>query len=509
MGVVYLVGAGPGDPGLLTLRAMEVLRRADVVIYDALANDRLLELAPPDAERICVGKRGGEDCVTQEEINSVLVTAGRREQVVVRLKGGDPFVFGRGGEEALALAEAGVTFEVVPGITAGIAAPAYAGIPITHRGLASTLTLVTAHEDPAKPGSDVAWGEVARQGGTLVIYMGMSALERVVERLIREGMPGDTPAAVIEWGTYARQRTVVGQVAEIAARVEEAGVGAPAIVVIGATVALRDRLRWFERRPLFGKRVVVTRARAQASDFVTALESSGAEVIAFPAIRIVPAADPGPLRRAVRELAQYDWVVFTSVNGVERFWHELEEAGQDARALGGVRVACIGPATAASLELHGIRADVVPTSYVAEAVVEELAAATELEGVRVLLPRAAGARTVLPEGLRERGAVVDEVEAYRSAPDAAGAAELRRRLDAGEVDVVTFTSSSTVTNLVEAVGTDLGGAVVAAIGPVTAETARGYGIRVDVVAEEHTISGLMAALMEYLDRTGDGARGRI
>jgi uroporphyrinogen III methyltransferase / synthase len=502
VGTVHLVGAGPGDPGLLTFRAAELLRRADAVVYDALANDRFLELVNPAAELLYVGKRGGREHMTQDEINRLLVEVAGRVETVVRLKGGDPFVFGRGGEEALALRAAGIRFEVVPGVTAGVAVPAYAGIPVTHRGYTPALTLVTAHEDPTKAGNAVAWEQLARSGATLSIYMGISQLPSVVKQLIEGGRPADTPAAVVEWGTYPRQRTVTGTLGELPALVEREAIGAPAIVVVGAVVELREQLDWFENRPLFGRRIVVTRARAQASEFAAALEGLGAEIVQFPAIRVVPAADPEPLRRAVREVGTYDWIVFTSVNGVERFWEELERAGQDTRALGGVRVACVGPATAALAELHGVRPDVVPSSYVGEAVLGALAQVTPLAGQRVLLPRAAGARPVLPEGLAALGAVVADVEAYRSVPDAAGAAELRQQLDAGRIDAVTFTASSTVRSFVDAVGADVGRAIVAAIGPITAATARDAGLDVRVEAEEHTIPGLLRALSDHFaDRT--------
>jgi uroporphyrinogen III methyltransferase/synthase len=493
-GTVYLVGAGPGDPGLLTLRAAELLARADVLVYDALVSPGIVDLAAK-AERIYAGKRGGQSQpFTQEEISRLLVDLAAKHETVVRLKGGDPFVFGRGGEEALELAAAGVAFEVVPGITAGIAAPAYAGIPVTHRGLSTGVTLVTGHEDPTKPEAEVDWAALAQGGGTLVFYMGVGRLEENFARLTGAGRSPDTPAAAVEWGTRPRQRTVTGTLATLPERVRQANVGAPSIVVVGDVVSLRDRLAWYDRRPLSGRRIVVTRARAQASDFAAALETLGAEVVQLPVIRIADPEDPRPLEEAVAAVSTFDWVVFTSVNGVDRFFAALREQGRDARALATVSVCAIGPATAGELEKHGILADLVPGEFVAEAAVEALSAATQLTGKRILLPRAEVARAVLPDGLRALGAEVVEVHAYRTVHDGSGADEVKRRLAAGEIDLVTFTASSTVRNFVEAVGTDVGGAKVASIGPVTSETVREVGMTVDVEADEYTIPGLVRAI---------------
>ncbi len=486
MGRVYLVGAGPGDPGLLTLRAAELLRRADVVVHDAQVPERVLGFLRPDAEVV----RVGPDCATQEEVNAALVNAAESSEIVVRLKMGDPFVFGRGGEEGLFLQEAGVELEVVPGVSAGIAAPAYAGIPVTHADLASSVRLVGAHA----PEGVGASSDTERE--TLVAFMPLTRLAAFAESLIERGWLATTPAAMIESGTCPRQRTVTAALAEIAGRVEAAEIAGPAVLVVGSVVELRERLRWFEARPLFGRRILVTRARAQAADLADALEALGAEPVLFPTIRIAPPADPVPLLQAAREIAFYDWVIFTSVNGVDRFWAALEEVGQDARALGGVQVACIGPATAAACELRGVRPELVPAKYIAEAVEEALAHATELRGVRILLPRAAGAREVLPEGLIARGAEVEEVEAYRAVPDTEGGAELARRLQEGDIDAITFTSSSTVRNFVDAVGTDVGTAVVSVIGPVTGQTAREMGLPVHVEAAEHTIPGLVRSLAD-------------
>jgi uroporphyrinogen III methyltransferase / synthase len=497
-GTVFLVGGGPGDPGLLTLRAAELLAGADVVVYDALVSPAVLAHAVR-AERVYVGKRGGEHSRTQEEINAVLVEMAGRHASVVRLKGGDPFVFGRGGEEALALVEAGVPFEVVPGITAGIAATAYAGIPVTQRGMAASVAFATGHEDPTKPGTDVDWGHLARGVGTVVFYMGVGRMAENFRRLVEAGRPASTPAACIEWGTHPRQRTVTGTLETLPARVAEAGLGAPSLIVVGEVVGLRDSLRWWDRRPLSGRRIVVTRARAQASDFGRALEALGAEVIQFPVIRIADPPDPGALRDAAAEAGTYDWVVFTSANGVDRFWAALGALGRDARALGGVRACAIGPGTAAALATRGVAADLVPDAYVAEAVVEAMAAAVDLRGARILLPRAEVARAVLPDSLRALGAEVAEVAAYTTVQDGEGADEVRRALAAGEVDAVTFTAASTVHNFVDLVGTAVGTARVASIGPITSAAARYRGLAVDVEAGEYTIPGLVDALRSFFD----------
>ncbi len=500
-GTVYLVGAGPGDPGLLTLRAAELMERADVLVYDALVSPAIMERAPR-AERVYVGKRGGEHHRTQDQINAILVDLAGRHRTVVRLKGGDPFVFGRGGEEALVLAQAGIPFEVVPGVTAGIAAPAYAGIPVTQRGMAASVAFVTGHEDPTKPDTDVDWEHLARGVGTIVFYMGVGKMAENFRRLVEHGRAPDTPAAAIQWGTYPRQRTVTGTLETLPMIAKEAGIGAPSLIVVGEVVSLREPLAWWDRRPLSGRRIVVTRARAQASDFAQALEALGAEVVQFPTIRIVPAPDEAPLLAAAAEAGSFDWIVFTSANGVERFWYALAQQGCDARALGGVRVCAIGPATAAELERRGIVPDVVPDEFVAEGALQALDAADELRGRRILLPRAEIARSVLPDGLRQRGAEVVDVVAYTTVQDGSDAERVRRLLDRGEVDMVTFTAGSTVRNFVDLVGADVRGANVASIGPVTSGTARELGLAVDLEAAEYTIPGLVQALRDFY--TGGG-----
>lgn len=497
-GIVYLVGAGPGDPGLLTIRGRDLLRSCDAVVYDALVSEELLaaELAGRDVERHFVGKRGGDNTsARQEDIETLLVRLARAGRRVVRLKGGDPFVFGRGGEEAQALVRAGVAFEVVPGITAGIAAPTYAGIPVTHRGAATAVTFVTGHEDLEKGGRGTDWRALARTNATLVLYMGVRTLPEVVRELVAGGRAAETPAAVIERGTYPGQRVVTGTLSTIAERAREASVVAPAITIIGDVVRLRDDIEWLERRPLAGKRIVVTRARAQASSLSVRLRELGAEVTEMPAIGIEP-LDPEPLDAALRRLSAYDWVMFASQNAVEIVWQAMRIRGLDARSLGSTRVAAIGRATADALLAHGIAADVVPERFVAESLVDALKGRTDVNGRRVLLPQAMEARDVLADGLRALGAQVDAIPIYRAVLDGTGAARVAERLRAGEIDLVTLTSSSTVQFFVDAVGAETArGAPVASIGPVTSATAKALGLRVVVESGESTISGLVDAIV--------------
>ena len=427
---------------------------------------------------------------------------GRAGKTVVRLKGGDPYVFGRGGEEALALIEAGLPFEVVPGVTSGIAAPAYAGIPVTHRGVSTSVALVTGHEDPAKGHQDVDWAKLANGADTLVLYMGVGRLAEISASLISAGKSPDSPVAVVRWGTVPEQRTVTGTLEDIAERVAEAGLKPPAITVVGDVVALRgDGLGWFERRPLFGRRIVVTRARAQAGELSSRLEALGAEVVEFPTIGIAPPEDFGPLDDAIRDLDSFDWLVFTSVNGVESFVERVGHHGMDLRAVPrGARIAAIGPATARRIESFGLKVDVIPAEYRAEALLEEVAG-DSLAGKRVLIPRAKVAREVLPERLREAGAEVVVPPAYESRPSEEGREGVAQQLEQGDVDLVTFTASSTAENFVRAFGEDwavrlLGGTRVVCIGPITADTARELGIRVDAVAREYTIAGLVEAVVD-------------
>ena len=495
-GTVYLVGAGPGDPGLLTVRAATLLERADVVVYDALVHPAIVDGAA-SAERIYVGKRAGQHSRSQDDINRILVDLAGEHGTVVRLKGGDPFVFGRGGEEAIALEAAGVPFEVVPGITAGIAAPAYAGIPVTHRGVATHVTFATGHEDPEKDDSGLDWEMIGRSG-TAVFYMGVGNLEENLGRLEAAGRDPATPAAAIEWGTYPHQRTVTGTLRSLPDVVAEESVRPPAIIVVGEVVSLRDRIGWFEDRPLFGLRVLVTRARAQASGFVERLRALGADPIEFPTIRIAPPSDGGAaLAAAVDRVEEFDWIVFTSVNGVSRFWSALDAVGLDTRALGGASICAIGPATSAELAARGVVADLVPERFVAESVVAAFDEVAGLADSRILLPRAEEARDVLPRALRERGAEVLDVAAYRTEPDGTGEDEVRRRLRDGGIDAITFTASSTVRNFIGFMGTEIGDAAVVSIGPVTSRTAREHGLPVHAEAERYDIPGLIGALIAW------------
>jgi uroporphyrinogen III methyltransferase/synthase len=500
--VIYLVGSGPGDAGLFTLKGLRCMEEADAIVYDRLAPESLLRYARSGAELIYVGKRPGEPSMPQEEINTLLVELGRAGKTVVRLKGGDPYVFGRGGEEALALLEAGQPFEVVPGVTSGIAAPAYAGIPVTHRGVSASVAFVTGHEDPTKDRSDVDWNAVANGADTLVLYMGVGRLGEISAELISAGRSPDTPVAVIRCGTVPEQRTVTGTLEDIAEKVAGANLKPPAIIVIGDVVSLREPgLDWYERRPLFGRRVVVTRARAQAGELSGKLERLGAEVLEFPTIEIRPPEDLGPLDEAIRGLDSFSWLIFTSVNGVDAFVERLAHHGLDLRAVPrGARVAAIGPATAQRIREVGLRVDVVPREFRAEALIESVSG-DALAGKRVLIPRAGVAREVLPDRLREAGAEVVVPPAYETIPSSEGKDELAKELEAGRIDCVTFTASSTVENFVGAFGADeavrlLAETRVACIGPITAENARRHGIRVDVEAREYTIPGLIEAVVD-------------
>jgi uroporphyrinogen III methyltransferase / synthase len=482
---VYLVGAGPGDPGLMTRRSLELIASADAILYDRLIPPGALEGARAGADLRYVGKEPGGHPMEQAEINALLVELGRSREVVVRLKGGDPFVFGRGGEEAQALAEAGVPFEVVPGVTAGVAAPAYAGIPVTHRDDASAVAFVTGHEDPEKPESALDWAALAAFPGTLVLYMGVRNLAGIAERLMAAGRAADEPVAVVERGTLPDQRAVTGTLADIAGHVAEAGLKPPAITLVGPVARLREELSWLERRPLFGRTVVVTRARAQASGLAARLIALGAQVVEAPAIRIEPrpAAEVDPV---IRRIADYPFVIVTSPNGATLLAQALERNGLDARALAGAAVAAIGPGTAAALLQSGIRADVVPPRSIAESLVEALAE-LPVTGKHVLVARAAEARDVLPEALVERGAEVEILPLYDTVAEPPGE-------PLGDADYVTFTSSSTVRFFLESASIPNGARVVS-IGPVTSETARALGLQVDVEAQKHDIDGLVDALV--------------
>jgi uroporphyrinogen III methyltransferase / synthase len=491
-GIVYLVGAGPGDPGLITARGLELVATADLILYDRLIPDAVLRAAREDARLIYVGKRPGEPQVEQAEIERMMIEAAKAGRSVVRLKGGDPFVFGRGGEEGERLFGDGVKFEIVPGVTAGMAAPAYAGIPVTHRADASAVAFVTGHEDPGKTESALDWDALAAFPGTLVIYMGVKRLAENAAALIAGGRDPNEPAAAIERGTLPGQRTVTAPLGDLAAAAEREHLGAPAVIVVGPVATRREELAWVERRPLFGRRIVVTRARAQASGLASRLRELGAEVVELPAIRIEPRIDSEPVRRAVNDLHTYALVCLTSANGVRLLFAAMSEAGLDARALANATVAAIGPGTAEELATHGIRADVVPEEFVAEALVEALSQ-LPLKGRPVLVARAAEGRDVLPDALRDRGAAVDVVALYETVAESPDPEAVEA---ATHADYVTFTSSSTVRNLVAALDGRLETRTrIVSIGPITSEAAREAGLRVDVEAQRHDIEGLVEALL--------------
>ncbi len=500
--LVYLIGAGPGDTGLITVKGLECLKKADVVIYDYLSNPRLLAHCKAGCEKIYVGKKGSRHTLEQEDINKLLIGKASEGNVVARLKGGDPFVFGHGGEEALALAEAAIPFEIVPGITAAIAAPAYAGIPVTHRDLTSTFALVTGHEDPTKEQSAIDWEKIATGAGTLTFYMGVKNLPNIVGKLIECGRAPDTPVAVIRWGTTARQRTVVGTLNDIVTKVEEADLKAPALTIVGEVVKLRDRLNWFERRPLFSRRIVVTRSRAQASEFVEQIESLGAEAVELPTIRIADPEGFGTLDKAIDELSSFDWLVFTSVNAVGKFVERLRQRERDIRDLRGIKICAIGPATADEVARFHLRVDLVPRKYVAESIVESLEHVGEIEGKRFLLPRADIARSLLPDEIGKRGGEAVEVVVYQTVLEEEVDRDVIQSLAEGQIDVVTFTSSSTVRNFAQLVGKERLEEIkkrthFASIGPITTQTASELGIPIHAEAEEHDIPGLLKSLLEF------------
>lgn len=510
-GIVFLVGAGPGDPALITVRGADLLKAADVVVYDYLSNPQLLNYCPR-AEAVYVGKKAADHSMSQEQINALLVEKARAGKRVVRLKGGDPFVFGRGGEECEALAAAGVRFEVVPGITAAIAAPAYAGIPVTHRDLNSSFTLVTGHEkeeeyrsDQARgrqPGgaSDLHWPALAKLP-CLGFYMGVKSLPHICRNLIEHGMDPAMPAATIRWGTLPRQRTVTGTISDLAARVEQAGLTAPAMTIVGRVVALRDVLNWFETRPLFGQTIVVTRTRHQASELSGKLAELGASVIEAPTIELVEPADWTAVDEVLRSVGAFDWVVFTSRNGVEFTRRRLFELDLDVRALAGAKVAAIGDATAGAVRQElSLRVDLCPRSFVAEALADALVEADAVRGKRFLLLRADIARPLLRERLLEGGAAeVRDLAVYETRPAAELPPHLSEALAAGQVNWVTFTSSSTAANFAQLLGggyqTALAATRLASIGPITSRTLRGLGLRPDVEADTFTIDGLVAAIL--------------
>lgn len=508
-GKVFLVGAGPGDPDLLTLKGKACLEEADVVLYDHLANPTLLKYVPDRAERIYVGRRGREAYIDQSHINALMIAKAREGKRVVRLKGGDPYVFGRGGEEAEAVAEAGVPFEVVPGVTSAVAVPCYAGIPVTHRTLASTVAFVTGHEETGKTESGLEWPRLATSEGTLVFLMGMKNLPQITERLMREGKDPETPAAVIQWGTYARQRTIVGTLRDIASHARANNMEPPSVIVVGSVVQLRDRLNWFESRPLFGKRILVTRPRAQAHELSNLLIAYGGEPIECPTLDILPPECWDDVDRAIDALPTYDWLIWTSINGVQAFLNRLRAQGKDIRWLAGVRVCCIGPRTAEEAARYGIVADLVPKEYQAEGIVDALGA-IDLHGKRVLIPRAAVARDLLPKALQQMGAEVTVATVYRAEPSKSESDRIKAELKQGDIHYVTFASSSTVRNFcrwfasTEELQEAMAHTTIACIGPITAETVQDEGLPVHIMAEENTIPALVEALVRHSQRKHEG-----
>lgn len=497
-GYVYLVGGGPGDPKLITVKGAECIAKADVLVYDRLASRRLLTLARPDCELIYVGKSPDRHTLRQEEINEVLVKKGKEGKIVTRLKGGDPFVFGRGGEEAEALLEAGIPFEIVPGVTSAISVPAYAGIPVTHRDLTSSFAVITGHEDPTKNSSALAWEHLANAHGTLVFLMGMENLGLITFKLIENGRSPSTPVGIIQWGTHPEQRVLVGELSNISELVEKEGFTNPSIIIVGEVVTLREKLQWFEKRPLFGQRIIVTRARHQASALSQKIEDLGGEPWEFPAIELAPPTDPSKLTQAIQQLKRFEWLVFTSVNGVEAFFTELQNQGKDIRDLAGIEVVAIGPATRAALEKRSLRVAFVPDEYRAEKIIEGLASRV-LPGQSVLLARAEEARDILPESLKALGADVWDIPAYKTVLGNANLEELRQLLREKSVTAITFTSSSTVRNFLQLLDGEkdlLKGVKLYSIGPITSQTARELGLEIYREAKEYTIDGLVNALVE-------------
>ncbi len=494
----YLVGAGPGDPGLLTLRGRDCLARAEVVVYDYLSNPELLGHAPADAERLYVGKKAGAHTLSQEQINALLVEKTRAGKIVTRLKGGDPFLFGRGGEEAEALAGAGLSFEIVPGISSALAGPAYAGIPVTHRAHNTTLTIFTGHEDPAKPETTLDYAAIARAPGTKVMLMGVERIELISASLREAGLDAATPVALVRWATTGRQETLVGTLEDIAAKVAAAGFKAPAVAVLGDVVGLRGKLNWFESRPLFGKRIAVTRTRKQAGALIERLRDLGADAYELPTIRIEPAPDKREFFQLVSDAHEYDWLVFTSPNGVEAFFEVFFTLFKDARSMGGARIAAIGPATAEKVRHYRLDVDVQPEKYVAEEIVKALQAEVSVDNLKFLLVRAEGAREVLATELSRLGAIVDEAVAYRTVPETGDPAGGIARFRAEGADVITFTSSSTAENFAALKLPRPAHLRTASIGPITSATMRKIGLQVDIESPVHDIPGLVEAIRKAL-----------
>jgi len=493
----YLIGAGPGDPSLLTLKGKAILERADVVIYDYLASETLLQMTRPDAERIFVGKMAGNHAMKQEDINALLVKKTREGNCVARLKGGDPYIFGRGGEEAEALFAAGLPFEEVPGISSAIAAPAYAGIPLTHRGYASSVTIITGHENADKPESVHNWDALAGSASTLVFVMGMKNLPNIASNLIKAGLDPKTPAALIHWGTTPRQRSLVASLIDLPQAAIDKGFTNPSVIVVGSVVSLRDSLNWFEKQPLHGVNVVVTRAREQASDLAIQLEERGAQVLLFPTIEISPLQDTALLSTSIAQISSYDWLIFTSVNGVQAFFNQAYATNHDARCLSGVKVAVIGSATAKALQKYGIKADYVPEKYIAESLAKGLCE-LGMQGKRVCLARALEARDILPETLQQAGASVDIIPVYETRPANHRRDEVLAHLEAGTLHAITFGSSSTVRHFFDQISPETLRKhtlpCFVCIGPITEKTLEEYGFKADAMPDAYTIPAMVQAI---------------
>lgn len=504
-GNVFIVGAGPGEPDLITLKAKSRLEKADVVIYDYLVNKEILKFAPQRAELICVGKKNTPERIPQEEINNIMIKKAKEGKNVVRLKGGDPFVFGRGGEEAFALSDAGVRFEIVPGITAAIAVPEYAGIPLTHREFSSVLFL-TGHETLSKSGSSIDWKSISKINGTLVFYMGVRTLPFIVQKLLSNGKNPETPAAVIHWGSLPVQNTVHSTLEWIVEDVKKRDITSPSILVVGDVVPLREKINWFEKKPLFGKKIMITRAEEQSEELQVLLKEIGADVITMPMIKIVPTSDYSPLDSAIEQLERYDWIIFTSVNGVKFFFARLREKKKDVRELKGIKIMAIGPGTKGEIEKQNISVDAMPEKFIAESVVSLFG--EDIKNKKVLLPRAKVARDVIPLELKKKGAHVDVVTAYETVLPELTTEKIVELFNERKIDVLTFTSSSTVRNFVRLAGADnikvlLKDVRIACIGPATEKTAKEYGINADIVPEKYTMDDLVDAISEYFMKSNN------
>ena len=500
-GMVYLIGAGPGNPDLITVRGKECLQKADVIVHDYLVSESLLSLGDSDAEIICVGKKSGRHTTSQKEINNLLIEKAHRGSTVARLKGGDPFVFGRGGEEAMELSRAGIEFEIIPGVTSAIAVPAYAGIPLTHRDYSSTACFITGHEDPSKGKSAIDLDALSKSPGTLVFLMGIGNLDKIARRLIHGGRPSNSPVAVIGNGTTPSQRVITGTLADIGQKVKDADLIPPGVIVVGDVVNLRSHFNWFESQPLFGKRILVTRPEGQAGCFIKTLSELGAQHLLFPTIKIAPPSSWKQLDRAIEDLSAYDWILFTGANGVRYFFERLHSAKKDARYLNGIKIGAIGPKTKRALMGRGVCPDLVPDKYRAESVVEELERYS-LGGKRILLPRPLIARDYIARKLRGLGAIVDVVEAYQTVQPEYSQGLIGKVFKNGKADMITFTSPSTVTNFLalvkgKPISEEIRKMKIACIGPVTAQRATEAGLKVSVVPDEYTVDGLTRAIVEF------------